>query len=102
MFLLSLSPSPSLSPSLSLSLSLSLSVVSSDLYWEQHYTSLAMPGREQDEVFDSGLADYPLPEQIERLIEAGVVTFTITLCARARARETHRCRCSHIHHYTVC
>jgi hypothetical protein len=42
-----------------------------DLYWEQHYTTIAMPGREQDEVFDSGLADYPLPEQIERLIDSG-------------------------------
>ena len=42
-----------------------------DLYWEQHYTKLALPGREEDEIFDSGLSEYPLPEQIERLIDAG-------------------------------
>lgn len=30
-----------------------------------------MPGHEQDEQFDKGLPDYPLPEQIETLIDAG-------------------------------
>ena len=32
-----------------------------------------MPGHEQDEVFDAGLSEYPLPEQIERLIDAGTL-----------------------------
>ena len=31
-----------------------------------------MAGHEQDEVFDVGLSEYPLPEQIEKLIEAGI------------------------------
>ena len=43
-----------------------------DLYWEQHYTTISMAGHEQDEVFDVGLSEYPLPEQIEKLIEAGI------------------------------
>jgi hypothetical protein len=42
-----------------------------DLFWEQHYTPIPMPGHERDEVFDAGLSEYPLPEQIERLIGAG-------------------------------
>ena len=47
--------------------------LSSDLFWEQHYTPIPMPGHEQDEVFDAGLSEYPLPEQIERLIDAGTL-----------------------------
>ena len=63
---LSLSPSPpSLPPSLS-----SLPPSLSDLYWEQHYSQIPMTTSYLEET-DRSLPEYPLPEQIERLIEAG-------------------------------
>ena len=55
--MLSLSP-PSLSPP-------SLS----DIYWEQHYSQIYMITSFEEET-DHPLPEYPLPEQIERLIEA--------------------------------
>lgn len=37
-----------------------------------------MPGHEQEKVFDKGLPEYPLPEQIEKLIDAGIHHVTVT------------------------
>ena len=42
----------------------------SDLYWEQHYSQIHMSTSYQEET-DRLLPEYPLPQQIEKLIEDG-------------------------------
>jgi len=49
---------------------LSLSPSFSDLYWEQHF-SLIRTTTSYQEKTDHLLPKYPLPQQIEKLIEAG-------------------------------
>jgi len=41
-----------------------------DLYWEQHYSQIHMTTSYQEET-DGLLPEYPLPQQIEKLIEDG-------------------------------
>ena len=63
----SFSDAPSPPPSLSLSHTHSSH---SDLYWEQHFTTMPLdtPYLEESDQF---LPSYPLPEQVEKLLEMG-------------------------------
>lgn len=43
----------------------------SDLFWEQRYTLIEWGSNVCGEETDQSLADYPLPEQVETLIDKG-------------------------------
>ena len=54
------------------------SAYNSDLFWEQRYTLIEWGSSMFGEETDLSLAEYPLPEQVETLIDKGNVETKIT------------------------